>query len=231
LSGIAEPDWGVNDDDNLYFEEFLVRLGVFALSIQQVTVTVGLASVANGDSALTWALNQAWASLDSSTGELLLNVKAAALGEHTALSRFGYQIVAIVQPITVKITVEVGWPESLWNPPAADLSAITAQIKVVANEQVPGSGQMFGSQQTVAVGSATSMRVYGKVVFADFEIDGAPLYKPLVVSVTPGSAFSAPPGQQLAVVQTSGPGQFTLTQTAPQEQLVFAIQAISAGLQ
>lgn len=229
LSGIAEPDW-VIDTGNLSFQDFEVRLGKFVLAINQVTVTTGLASVANGNSAFTWALNSAYVSVDPDTGELLLNVSAAALGSHTAVSRFGYQVVAVVQPITVQITVEVAWSQSLWSPPAGDLQAVGEQITVTAGEILPGSGQSFGSVQTIATGSPTAMRESGTTWFAVFEITAVPLYRQLTVQVSPGSAFTPPPGEPIAVVPVSGPGQFTLTQSDPQAQLIFSIQPVPSPL-
>lgn len=229
LSGIAEPDWVVNDDGHIYYQDIQVRLGVFALTIQQATITVGLASVANGDSAFTLALNTGTLSLDPNTGELLLDVAAAALGNQTAVSRFGYQVVTTVDRVMPKITGDVGWPSSLWA--AGDVQAVNAQLHIVASIVVPPSGpQQFGTTEPIAAAELTTVsRQSDGYIVASFEIDDVPLYRPLAVSVTPGADFKPPAGEYLTVIQTGGPTEFTLTQSTPAEQVIFAIQSVTLG--
>ena len=80
ISGIAEPDWRIDDPANLYIAGADVHLGVWSAEVKQATVTGGLCSVANGDSRFTLALDRAGLlPLADTGGELVLGVTMSAL--------------------------------------------------------------------------------------------------------------------------------------------------------
>jgi hypothetical protein len=238
ISGIAIPNWFIDDWGRLYFQDFLVHLGVYALNLTQSSVVVALCSIRNNNSSFTFALNDASVALSSDTGELLLTVNAALSGARTELDRFSYQIVATVEPVVPKITGTIAWPTELWNPPSLDAAVIQAQLAILANQFVPGTPGSFGSSVTVAKGTITSVVVLdlptpGKLgqltptCIANYEIDNPPLYAPLSVVVTPSSIFKAASGSAIGVAQVSGPLQFSLTTTTSTIECDFRIGAFT----
>jgi hypothetical protein len=231
ISGIAIPDWGINDNDHLYQDTVQVRLGVYAVSIRTASVDVALCSIANGDSTFTFAVDSATVGM-SATGELTLTVDVACQGSHTALSRFSYQIVALVELATARISGTISWLGRLWEPPGSppgDLAAAAANLGIVASQLVPPAAQQsFPSWLPVGHGQATSItRVpvgLDTLVEAEYEILGIPFGQELAVAVTPSPVFAQHAGNDAVVaVQTSGPAQFTLTPAAPDQQCDFRI--------
>ena len=95
ISGIAEPDWVINDDGNTYAADVYVPLEVTVTKIQQATITGGLCSIANGHTRFLFSLDSA--SLLQNP-ELVFKLSMTALGGQTAISRFSFQAVAIVEP-------------------------------------------------------------------------------------------------------------------------------------
>ena len=91
FSGIALPEWSVNDDEHVYHEDVTVNLRRTVLAVEQATVTVGLASIGNDDTVFLIAADTARIDTDPQSQELLLKVALALQGEHTGLNRFGYQ--------------------------------------------------------------------------------------------------------------------------------------------
>lgn len=225
ISGIAIPNWIIDDDGHLYFQTFLVHLGIYALDMIQSSVVVALCSIENNNSSFTFAVNDASVALSPDTGELILTANTALSGSRTALSRFSYQIVATVEPVVAKISGVIAWPTELWDPPSLDPAVIAPQLAIAANQFVPGGPGSFGSNVTVAKGTVTSVERLelptpgqrGRLTqtcFASYEIDNPPLYAPLNVRVTPSAVFKSP-GNAIGAAQVSGPALFTLTTTAP----------------
>jgi hypothetical protein len=227
ISGIAIPDWNVNDNDNLYQDSVQVRLGVYALSIRAASVDVALCSIANDDSTFTFAVDSATVSAGP-TGELTLTVDLALMGSHTALSRFSYQIVALVELATARISGTISWLGSLWDPPG-DLGAAAANLGITARQLVPPANpQSFPAWQPVGQSQVTSIsRVpvgLDILVEADYEILGIPFGQELSVAVTPSPAFAQHAGDEAVIaIQTSGPSEFTLTPAAPGQECDFRI--------
>jgi hypothetical protein len=238
VSGIAIPDWNVNDNDNLYQDSVQVRLGVYALSIRTASVDVALCSIANDDSTFTFAVDSATVAAGP-TGELTLTVDMALMGSHTALSRFSYQIVALVELATARISGTVTWLGSLWEPagdPPGDLAAAAANLGITARQLIPpATQQSFPTWQPVGQSQVTSInRVplgLDILVEADYEILGIPFGQELSVAVTPSPVFAQHAGGEAVVaIQTSGPSEFTLTPAAPSEECDFRITTTSPDI-
>src|ERR1700722_6990994 len=181
ISGIAIPDWNVNDNDNLYQDSVQVRLGVYALSIRTASVDVALCSIANDDSTFTFAVDSATVAAGP-TGELTLTVDMALMGSHTALSRFSYQVVALGELAAARISGTVTWLGSLWEPagnPPGDLAAVAANLGITSRHLIPpATQQSFPTWQPVGQSQVTSLtRVplgLDILVEADYEILGIP---------------------------------------------------------
>jgi hypothetical protein len=92
LPGIVVLNWRYNSDV-IWRGEERVLLGVNARNIEQWSAYVGLASIANNDSEFGFSTDNARVELDSATGELILVVITALMGEWSALNRFSYQVV------------------------------------------------------------------------------------------------------------------------------------------
>jgi hypothetical protein len=224
ISGIAIPDWIVNDHD-LHRDTVQVQLGVYALNIQALTVDVALCSVANGGSAFTFAVDDATVDL-SPSGEMTLTAAIAVQGSGSALSRFSYQIVALVNPASPLITGTVTW-QGLWQPAGdqpADLATANQNLGIQAYQVLPTPpGSLIPITQPVGGCSVTSMSISDGEVVAVYEITSIsgneiPFGQPLLVQVSPSSAFSdAASPQMIIVTPTSGPEQFTLTPASPQQ--------------
>ena len=80
LSGIAIPQWIVNDDDNTYREIATVNLRTTILAVEQATISIGLASIGNDDSTFLFAADSAGLDIDPVSQELLLTVNMALQG-------------------------------------------------------------------------------------------------------------------------------------------------------
>ncbi len=216
LSGIARPEWLVNDDGNLYQMTFVVHQGVFASNLGQANAMVGLASIHNDDSAFTFAVDEATVTLDPA-GELLLNVHGALMGSTTVLSRFSYQIVATLVSVTSRISGEVTWLPTTWAPPSLDPGVVGAQLGIVANQfqlipaPPPPAPSSFGTVQLTPLvnGYVTSVAETAGSYVAQYEIDNVPLGQQLQVSVALGNVFGGS-----TAVHVDGPSVFTLTASA-----------------
>ena len=189
-------------------------------------------SIHNDDSAFTFALNSDALSLDN-TGQLTLFLSASMLGSQTVLSRFSYQIVATVRPVSPKITGQISWNATLYAPPGNPpgvLATIGSQLSVIAYQSVPSNQPgVFPSLVPVGSGRITSvahipvgLEILNSVTY---EIDNPPLGVLLVVQVQPGAAFHPPSGSALTTVQSQGPSSFTLTVANPSVECDFYISS------
>jgi hypothetical protein len=66
FSGIAIPNFRVNDDGRDYAESVRVNLRRTVLAIEQATVTVGLASIGNNDTMFHFTADNASLDIDAS---------------------------------------------------------------------------------------------------------------------------------------------------------------------
>jgi hypothetical protein len=215
FSGIARPQIETDDDDTIYRDEVIVKLGVNVQTIHAAVCQVGLASISNGESAFVLATDTGVLELDPGSSELQLRVKTAVLGEKSALSRFSYQIVAHVSKVAAQISgtirvqrdirdLESASPEqlgALFYPTASRMDQITSGSFVV-NKLVP-----------LAWGQCGAIRATAAECFVDYVIDGCPFGVPLYVSVDLSADFPSPPCQ---CGQVSGARPVVLTNVEPE---------------
>lgn len=214
ISGIAVPDWHINDDGHTYRQQYTIDLGYPAIEVTYATASVGLASIYNGGSAFLFATDDYTVGIDPNTQNMTLTVDLACLGAPSNLSRIAYQVVATIVTKQTGISGTITFPHGLFgsapNTPAGlkSLFVISADMYV----QDPGSGG-FGSGHLVLVqyGAITSVTTQGNNVVASYNIPSPPFNLNLQVSVAmtpqrpPYTGFS----------QTAGPSQITVTVQNP----------------
>ena len=86
LSGIALTDWKY-DSDELAHGETQINLGVYARDLEQWSAFVGLASISNDETEFVLATDTARVELDPGSGEALLKVHTALMGEWSCVGR------------------------------------------------------------------------------------------------------------------------------------------------
>lgn len=216
FSGIALPEWSVNDDEHVYHEVVEVNLRRTALAVEQATVTIGLASISNDDTVFLIAADTAQIDIHPLSQELILKVALALQGEHTGLNRFGYQVVAVVTTQATGISGTIRWSRDVFNAANQTSGQIAQMFKITANtvERVaPPQGFTFDRYTPVAFGVTTGFSHTDNEFTVPYEIPGAPYNQPLVVRVEIGAGFGA---QGTPVTgQISGPNPVVLTIATP----------------
>ncbi len=216
FSGIALPEWSVNDDEHVYHEDVTVNLRRTVLAVEQATVTVGLASIGNDDTVFLIAADTARIDIDPQSQELLLKVALALQGEHTGLNRFGYQVVVIVTTQATGISGTIRWSRDVFDAANQTPGQIAQMFQITANrvERVtPPQGFASDRYIPVAFGVTTGFSHNTDEFLVPYEIPGAPYNQPLVVRVEVGAGFGAS-GRPLAG-QISGPNPVVLTVANP----------------
>ena len=188
FSGIAIPDFWTNHDEEVKQGEIVVRLGVHVATLDGGVVHVGLASIKNDETNFLFALDTARLEVEPATGELLIRVTAAVLGEQTSIHRFGYQAVARVHKVSARIAGTIMVPKAIldlsgWN--EADLPSLFQISANTVEFQGPQGSMSFGWEKITPVASGTTadMRQGQKECFVDYAIDGCPFSVPLRVLV------------------------------------------------
>jgi hypothetical protein len=217
LSGIALINWEY-DSDEVWRGETQVRLGVFASNLEQSSAFVGLASIANDESAFVFAADTAQVSLDTVSGELLLNIKTALMGESSSLNRISYQVVVTVVRVSPHIAGTITWPKSLFTPASNDISTVAAELMVMANRYehiTPPQGFAYDKLTPVMPGQIIQLEVRREDCVAHYRIDNPPMAMPLKVTVEVGPAIRRQAPGTVMAGQIAGPLVFTLTGSAP----------------
>ncbi len=216
FSGIAIPDFHVNDDDRNYPEQVLLNLRKPVLAVEQATVSVGLASINNGDTLFLIACDTATVDVDPVSQELLLRADLVLRGETTGLSRFGYQVVVVVTTQATGISGSIRWAKSLFDASKLNAGQVAQMFNITANHVdhiVPPTGFAFDKYTPVATGVTTGFSTSGDDFVVPYNIPGAPYNQPLVVKVDVGNMFrSSTPG---LAAQTAGPNPVSLTVAHP----------------
>ncbi|HUU34211.1 MAG TPA: hypothetical protein VMW48_09105 [Vicinamibacterales bacterium] len=217
LSGIAVPEFWTNHDEETNQQEILVRLGVHVAQLDPGAVTnLGLASIENDETNFLFAVDAGTLEHEQPSGELVLRVQAAILGEETYLHRFSYQIVAHVRRERAQISGVIAVPNDIRDVldlPPADLNAA---FEITANRVerggVPG-GFAFDKLIPVQVGATHALRrSTSSLQFVEYSIDNCPFATPLIVDVKlTGTGWSG----SLGVGQVAGGRPITLTGLAP----------------
>jgi len=219
FSGIAIPELGVNDDDRIYPDEVVVRLGVNVSLLVKAVTHVGLAAISNDETAFTFAVNTGTVEVEPGTGELLLRVQTGLRGEKTYLHRFSYQIVAHVRKVSARIAGTIRVPRSIFDLSKLSAVNVAAQFVINANTVVlvpgPPGGFSFEKVTPVAPGHPGKLRTTDADCFLDYTIDGCPFNVPLRVLADPATG-SALASHSALVGQVTGPRPVVLTNTVPE---------------
>lgn len=216
MSGIAIPEFRTNHDEEISQQEIVVRLGVHVAQLDKAVTNVALASIENDETNFAFAVNTGVLELEAGSGELILKVQAAILGEGTYLHRFSYQVVAHVRRARAQISGVIGVPNDIRDLTGLSQADRAAAFEITANRIEKGGmpgGFAFEKLIPVALGAAGDVRQGADgMQFVDYAIDNCPFAMPLIVDVKlvgPGWNGS------LGVGQVAGPRPVTLTGTAP----------------
>lgn len=220
FSGIAIPERHVNDDEHLYPDEVVVKLGVNVSALVKAVSHIGLASISNAETAFTFATDSGIVEVDPGTGELQLRVQTNLRGEDSYLHRFGYQIVAQVQKVAARISGTISVPLSILDLTTLQPVQIGAQFAISANtvELVPDPSGVFVPTEhltTVAWGVVGKMTSDDKTCFVEYAIDGCPFNTPLRV-VVDAAAGSQLQSRSAVCTQVAGQRPVLLTNTSPE---------------
>ncbi|MFJ7354447.1 hypothetical protein ACIQWS_09825 [Phyllobacterium sp. NPDC097923] len=232
LSGIALIDWRY-DSDVLWRGETQVRLGVFASNLEQWSSFVGLASIGNDDSSFVFAADTATVSLDNVTGELLLHINTALMGEWSYLGRISYQVVATVVRVNPHIGGVISWPKTLFKPKSLDSSLVAGSLIIMANRLehiTPSGGFAFDKLTPLTPGQIFKLEDRGDSIDAYYRIDNPQMAVLLSVTVAVGELFWQNAGGTVVAGQTTQPREFTLTASAPSmDNIDFAVSVLRLG--
>lgn len=216
FSGIAIPDFHINDDDRNYPERVVLNLRKSVLAVEQATIAIGLASFGNGESLFLIACDTANLDVDPVSQELLLTADLVLRGEGTGLMRFGYQIVTVVTTQATGISGTIRWEKDIFDASQLNAGQVAQMFSITANHLehiVPPAGFAFDKYTPVAFGVTTGFSKEGADFAVPYEIPGAPYNQPLVVRVEVGTLFRSrftPVAGQMA-----GPNPVILTIAKP----------------
>jgi hypothetical protein len=229
ISGIACPEFYVNDDDSSYAEECVVSLNMQAPDFIQATCQVGLASVSNDDTAFRFALNDSWVEADQNSGELKLHVNIEAKGEKTSLSRFGFQVVVLYGNRIPGVYGRIYWSRDLLDPfPQATALKGTHHPPVVVPSLVQVHAKMtdtntpVGTFHELDLGFVTpigSLQAQDSDYWVEYTFEHLPLGVPVRVV---GENFS-PRFGIVDMIVIYGPDPVTLTPSHLSERVDFRI--------
>lgn len=218
LSGIALIDW-MYDSDATFRGETLVRLGVHVSSLEQASAFVGLASISNDESSFVFSADTATVRLDPDSGELLLHINTALMGEWSFLGRISYQIVATVVRIAPHIGGKITWHKSLFTPRSLDPSLLTGMLTIVARRteivNIPGSAFPFEKYTPLTPGQVFRLEKHGDDFVAHYRVDNPVMAVTLDVDVKHGQGWNYAAGATLSVQHIAGSMPFTLTGSFP----------------
>ncbi len=212
-SGIARPEWEI-DTDEITRGRDTVHLHIPADRVEQATVHIGLASIANDDSEYAFAVDEASLSIDPA-GELALTVNTAVMGETSSLNRFSYQVVAVVARDVAEISGRITWPTRLFTPASTHPFAVADNVAVALNTRDvrPAGGPFGGEIETlvpIAAGEITAVSIADSTATARYRIVNPKKGVPLRVTVGL-TGFRLAAGENMSVsADTPGSDIFTL---------------------
>jgi hypothetical protein len=220
FSGIAIPERHVNDDDHLYPDEIIVKLGVNVSLLVKAVSHIGLAAISNAETAFTFATDSGIVEIEGATGELQLRVQSSLRGEDSYLHRFGYQVVAHVRKVSARIAGTITVPRGLLDLSTLSAIEVAAQFAISANtiETVTDPSGIFVPYEKlnpIAWGQPGELRSTDTEQFVDYVVDGCPFNVPLKVEVhpAPGSMLQS---RSAVCTQVAGPRPVLLTNTTPE---------------
>jgi hypothetical protein len=226
MSGIALIDFRY-DSDELWRGQTQVRLGVFASNLEQWSAFVGLAVIGNDESPFVFAADTATVSLDKMTGELLLDINTALMGEWSYLGRISYQVVVTIVRVSPHIAGTITWAKSIFTPQALDSSLVAGALVVMANRHeriTPPSGFAFDKLTPMTPGHIFKLESHGENFVAFYRVDNPQMAIPLKVTVEASGPFQQ--AGTVLVGQVAGPMVFTLTGSAPSIEVIDFIATV-----
>jgi hypothetical protein len=217
-SAIAIPEWNTFEDDYIASETAIINLRETVLAIKQATVSVGLASIGNGNTNFEFALNDTSLSVDPITQEMKLSVDMALMGNPSALDRFSYQVVARVTKQVTGIDGTINWTSALFDASGLSPTQVAQLFQVSAGTSAyvpPASGKGFGSTVYTprAFGTTGALQNNNGNFVLPYTIPGAPYGVNLSVTVGINAGFAS--GRQNIAEQISGPNPVVLTTGSP----------------
>ncbi|MDX6677723.1 MAG: hypothetical protein QOE31_1775 [Solirubrobacteraceae bacterium] len=216
MSGIAIPEFRTNHDEEVNEQQIVVRLGVHVATLDHAVTNLGLASIENDETNFLFAVDSGQLELEPGSGELILRVAAAILGEDTYLHRFSYQVVAHVRRARAQISGVIGVPAEILDVSSLSHADVAALFEISANRIERGGspgGFAFDKLIPMAFGVAGAVRRgTAGIHFVEYTIDNCPFAVPLTVEVK----LAGPrwPGA-IGAGQVAGPRPVTLTGPAP----------------
>ena|GEM_PF-3107771 len=193
VSGNATPNWKVDTDELMYATDVVVKTRVPADFIEQKTLTVGLSSIANDDTAFTFAVDSADAVIND-VNEIDLKVSLALQGEWSALNRFSYQLVATVIRTTSEISGRIKWPRATFLPDNPEHPAsYTSNLRVTASlyearhvssgREGPDFGTLVETITPVAAGEIVGVDLDPEFVYVKYRVVNPPKNQQLKITV------------------------------------------------
>ena len=212
FSGIAIPNFDIDDDGSIHRTSCEVDLGIAIPDIQQSAAQVGLASIVNDESAFVFAVDNARIEPQHDTGQLLLVVDLAVKGDDSSVKRFGFQAVVVSGVRATGITGRITWHRSVFNAPNLSSNQIVTLAGIDANtiQHIDAPLGGFPGERLVPIASTVPQSLHrdGDDFWVPYAFDHLPLNTPLRVTVG-RLATVFPPGANAG--QVHGPLTITLT--------------------
>jgi hypothetical protein len=206
LSGIAMTNWTV-DSDEVNDGSTWVLLGVYGKNMTQRSAFVGLASIANDETAFVFAIDGVEVDFHpSGSGELVLAFKPHLLGEPSHLHRVAYQVVVTFDRVKPHVAGTISWPRNYFEPPNNAISNVADQLEISSKGL---------DQPLVSTGRVTGFEIGPNNCVARYLIDDPPVGTDATVNVNLGPKFVAQPPIRLIAGRVSPPEIFTLSIGAP----------------
>jgi len=203
ISGIASPAWVINWD-SVADRDCRLRLRHPVDNVEQATIHVGLAHVANNDTEYVFATDKhRW---EIEAGELVL-ITHIVLSGSSGLIRFSYQIVLTTRVVVSEISGTITWPTEWFRPASPTPTAVADTFTVMANERTtetipPSEEEPFGRfiehLTPKAPGEIVSVEIGDLQCRARYRISNPPKERELKVTV--GQQGLRGPGQTTDVV-------------------------------
>jgi hypothetical protein len=220
FSGIALPEMGTNDDDDIGHPRVFVRLGRFVRRLLSTSVTTGLASISNDESGFVLATDGVVVQRDMHTGELFLDIPCGLAGDGTYIHRIAYQAVCIVEEDQFRIRGEIVWTPDVRDSSHDSAASIGGMLAIRSGRLVsaapsnPGPGQ-FGTTkwQAFSNGSITGITRRGDGWVASYEIVNLPVATPVHVVIDVLAGFART--ENISASRSGGPDPVFLSGAQP----------------
>ena len=183
LSGIAAPEISVDDDEEFFENEVIVKLGINVSALEAGVSEVGLASIENDESRFVFATDMYKLEVDEETAELQLRVHTVVCGEGTKLHRFSYQVVAKVTKVASQISGTIRIPQIMVDLVNKTEEEVVAMFRVTANRIIEDAPGFERPGSPVAIGRIINRTFVGDATSLEYVIDGCPFNTPLRVLV------------------------------------------------